>query len=409
MSQRLTVTLEFGNGAAPVPVGRLGRDPSNRTTVLEWDADFAARGLPLMPLGQGYSGLLRPDGQRGATLPGLFEDSLPDGWGRLLLDRELAARGTSRAAIGDLERLAFVGRHGAGALTYLPEAAGDASAEIDLRWFEEIIPHVEDGASAEDLARLRKISGGSQGARPKFVAQMKGSQLRSHRLPPDPGWRHVLIKARAASDPRGSVEAELAYGAAMRQAGIDSSPMKRLDGAREAFFVTDRFDRPGAGRLHLSTIAGLLDCGMAYGAVDYGDVMKLTRILCQDMGAVEQMFRRMVFNVRAMNRDDHLRNHGFVMDSNGQWALAPAYDVSFSEGPGGEQSLAVAGEGRRPGAAAIASVAKAAGIRRARASKVINEVDAALADWPRLAALHEVPGALAEEIGTAIREARGWP
>ena len=407
MIRRLKVGLDFG-GDATIRVGQLGRDPRDRVTVLEWDRDFAAAPLPILPLGSGYGGLLRPDRARGATLPGLFEDSLPDGWGRLLLDREMAARGIGRAGIGDLERLAFVGCHGSGALTYVPETGGDGPGEIDLGWFESIIPRVEEDATADELTRLRRISGGSQGARPKFVAQMNGECLRSHRLPLGDGWRHVLIKARAGGDPVGSIEAELAYGAAMRLAGIDTSPMTRLTGASESFFVTDRFDRPGDRRLHLATVAGMLDCGMTYGAVDYADLMKLARIVCRDVRAVEQMFRRMVFNVRALNRDDHVRNHGFLMDRAGAWRLAPAYDVSWSQGPGGEHSLAVAGEGRRPGAAALAQVARGAGLRPRSAARIIDEVDAALSQWPRLAEQFAVPPALDREIAAALAEARRW-
>ncbi|KAA8607728.1 hypothetical protein AL036_09620 [Salipiger aestuarii] len=409
MTRRLDVRLDFADGGPAVRVGRLGRDPATRTTVLEWDGDFARAPLPILPLGHRHDGLLRPDATRRASLPGLFEDSLPDGWGRLLLDREMAARGISRATIGDLERLAFVGRHGTGALSYTPETGDQASGAIDLGWFEDIIPRIEDGASADDLTRLRAISGGSQGARPKFVAQMNATgALRSHRAPLDPGWRQVLIKARAASDPPGSIQAELAYGTAMRRAGIETSPMARMDGAREPFFATDRFDRPGAERLHMATVAGLLDCGMVHGAVDYTDLVKLAKHLCRDARAVEQVFRRMVFNVRAFNRDDHVRNHAFLMGRAGQWRLAPAYDVSFSDGPGGEHSLAIAGEGRAPGRAALAEVARLAGIKPRQRDAIIGDIDAALATWPDLARDHGVPSGLAQRIGAAIAQARGW-
>lgn len=411
MIRRLSVHLDFGCGAEPRRVGTLGRDEARRSAAFEWDAGFAASPLPVSPVARiAYDGLLRPNAGRGARLPALFEDSLPDGWGRLLLDREIAARGISRAEIGDLERLATIGRHGAGALTYMPETGGQPIGVIDLGWFEEIIPHVEDGASAADLSRLRIISGGSQGARPKFMAQIHEDMrtLRDHRASVSEGWRQVLIKGRGSSDPVGAVQAEIGYGALMRRAGIDVSGMFALEGVRECFFATERFDRPGAGRLHMASVAGLLDSGMAHGVIDYADLVRLTKLLCGRADAVEQVFRRMVFNVRALNRDDHVRNHAFLMNAEGEWSLAPAYDVSFSEGPGGEHSISVGGEGRMPGKEAMARVAHIAGIRPARRDAIIEEVEASLAGWRAIATDHDVPQRMIRQIEHEIANARRW-
>lgn len=408
---RITVHLEFGEDAEPLRLGQLGRDAANRTSVFEWDAAFAMGSIPVSPLNRkGYSGLLVPNNRRGATLPSLFEDSLPDGWGRLLLDREIAARGISRAAIGDLERLAYVGRHGAGALTYIPETGREPLADIDIGWFEELIPQVEDGASVEDLSRLRVISGGSQGARPKFVAQLNSDMraLRDHRLPLSDGWRHVLIKGRASADPVGAIEAEIAYGRLMQRAGIQTSKMFALPGAKELFFGTDRFDRPGRGRLHASTVAGLLDIGMMHGAIDYVDLVKVAKLVCGRASDVEEVFRRMVFNIRAFNRDDHVRNHAFLMDAEGNWSLSPAYDVSFSEGPGGEHSMAVAGDGREPGMKAMTEVARIAGIKPTRRDLIVDEVDAALDCWNDVAQDLGVPSRLRQQIRSEIMRARMW-
>ena len=407
----LSVGLNFGSGAEPRTIGRLGRDHAARVVVLEWSEQFASAPLPILPLSsRPYSGLLRPDRSRRATLPGLIEDSLPDGWGKLLLDLEIEKRGISRSKIGDLERLAFVGMHGTGAMTYCPEERTEPQDVIDLVWFEDIVPIVADGASAEDLSRLRVISGGSQGARPKFMAQLGVDRktLRDHRMPLESGWRHVLIKGRASLDPFGSVHAEAAYGMMMRNAGIDVSTMFVLAGKNEDYFCTERFDRPGCSRLHTSTIAGLLDCGLAHGVVDYRDFIKLARILCRNAAVIEEVFRRMVFNARAFNRDDHVRNHAFLMDANGNWSLAPAYDVSFSAGPGGEHSMSIAGEGRFPGGEAFAQIARNAGIRKARFTAIIDQVDTALSAWEEVAKDHDVPNQLRAEITREINTARRW-
>lgn len=409
--RRLHVALEFGDGPSRA-VAQLGWDAASRQAVAEWDTGFAADPLPVSPLlVKSHGRLLRPRGSAFGSLPGLFGDSLPDGWGRLLIDRDLAARGHDRADITDLDRLAMVGTDGMGALTYRPEVhAGDAR-DISLDWFDGLVPIVGQGAAADDLERLRAMAGGSQGARPKFVAQIDrdGTRLRDHRAALDPGWRHVLVKRRALSDDPGAIEAELAYAAMARAAGIDMAPTALLRATSgEAFFVTDRFDRDGPGRWHMQTVAALLEVDFRTATLEYAELLKVVRVMTRDQRAVEQMFRRMVFNIRAMNRDDHLKNHAFLMNSNGTWTLAPAYDLSFSHGPGGEHTLLVGGEGRRPGRAQIDAVAATAGIKPRSAGEIVDQVDAALSDWPARAIEAEVPPALAGEIARAIATARGW-
>ena len=409
--RRLQVALDTGDGA-PLPVATLGWDATARQAVAEWDAGFAANPRPLSPLlVKTHDRLLRPRGSAFGSLPGLFGDSLPDGWGRLLIDRDLAARGQNRAEITDLDRLAMVGADGMGALTYRPEVQTSADQDVSLDWFDGLVPMVGQGAAADDLERLRAMAGGSHGARPKFVAQIDAdtARLRDHRAALAPGWRHVLVKRRALSDDPGAIEAELAYAAMARAAGIDMAPATLLRATSgEAFFVTDRFDRTGRGRLHMQTVAALLEVDFRTATLDYTELLKVVRAMTRDQRAVDQMFRRMVFNIRAMNRDDHLKNHAFLMDSKGTWALAPAYDLSFSLGPGGEHTLLVAGEGRRPGRAQIEAVAAKAGIRPRSAGAIIDQVDTALSDWRTHAERAEVPPPLAREIATAIETARQW-
>lgn len=411
-SIRLRAFLCF-DGQKEIPVARLGWDDRARHAVAEWDPGFSARSLPLSPLRiKSYNALLRPQQRAFGDLPALFGDSLPDGWGRLLIDRELAARGVSRVEITDLERLALVGTDGMGAMVYRPEHPHQPEKEISLDWFDRLVPELDHGIAIDDLERLRHMAGGSQGARPKFVAQLaeQGTQLRSHRKKWRKGWRQVLIKRRAKLDPPGSVEAEAAYAAMARAAGIE---IARVDVLRaesgEAFFVTDRFDRDGDQRLHMQTAAALLetDFRSAMG-FDYRQLLQMVSVLTRDRRAVEEMYRRMIFNILAMNRDDHLKNHAFLMNGDGEWRLSPAYDLSFSAGPGGEHSMLIAGEGRYPGRSAMASVAEAAGLRPGRARELIAEVRDACALWPRFARAADVPAVLQDMIGTSLVAARIW-
>jgi serine/threonine-protein kinase HipA len=213
----------------------------------------------------------------------------------------------------------------------------------------------------------------------------------------------VLVKRRAVHDDVGAVEAEAAYAAMARAAGITMAPVMVLRASSgEPFFVTDRFDRQGARRLHMQTVAALLDVDFRSATLDYIDLLKVVRAMTRDQRAVEEMFRRMVFNIRTLNRDDHMKNHAFLMDHTGTWQLAPAYDISFSQGPGGEHTLLVAGEGRKPGRTQIDQVAQKAAIKPKRAAEIVAEVDAAVADWARHAGESDVPDALTRRIADAF-------
>lgn len=411
MIRRLSIDLDFGAGST-IAVGRMGWDAARRQAVVEWNDSFVARPLPISPiLIRSHVGLFRPGSRGFGAVPALFGDSLPDGWGRLLVDRELVARGRNITDITDLDRLAMVGLDGMGALTYRPEEQPTPEDEIDLSWFEHLVPEIDGQVAAEDLERLRAIAGGSQGARPKFVAQLSpdGTQLRGHRVPWEPGWRPVLIKRRAINDPKGMVEAEAAYARMARAAGVEMTGVRIIRASNgEPFFVTDRFDRIGGRRLHMQTVAALLDVDFREATLDYAELLKITRVMTRDQRAVEQMFTRMVFNARAMNRDDHLKNHAFLMDATGAWQLSPAYDVSFSRGPGGEHTLLIAGEGRHPGRKQFLDVAKSAGIKPQRAGEIVVAVDDAVSTWANHADAEEVPMVLRGEITRALAQSSAW-
>lgn len=410
MMRRLSASLNFGR--SETLLARLGWDGTQRHVAAEWAPEFQRSPLPLSPLLlRQYTALLRPRGRAFGDLPGLFGDSLPDGWGRLLIDRDLAARGRTASGITDLDRLAMVGCDGMGALSYHPEEPQDLVDELSLDWFDNLVPRIGEAESADDLERLRQIAGGSQGARPKFVAQLSEDQtrLRDHREEWAPGWRHVLVKRRALSDPVGAVEAEAAYANLARHAGIDiaETTVLRATGG-EPFLVSQRFDRDGRARCHMQTAAALLDVDFRTATMDYGELLKLVRMVTRSQRDVEEMFRRMVFNARCLNRDDHLKNHALLMDQSGNWRLSPAYDISFSSGPGGEHSLLIGGEGRRPGREAFAAVARISGIKERIATEIVAQVDEALAQWGRVAEEAQVPDPLRAGITQAMAQAVIW-
>lgn len=402
MARRLRIDMAFAPNDIR-SVGQIAWDSARRSAAVEWDPAFVADPLPISPYHiKTLTGLYRtghPAAFEG--LPGVFGDSLPDGWGRLLIDRELERRGSTRTAITPVDRLAIVGTHGMGALIYRPEEHAVGPNSVDLGWFADLAASMGENASVDDLRRARAAAGGSAGARPKFVALLDAEtgRLRDHRLPPEPGERHVLIKHPATTDSPTAIEEEEAYATMARAAGI-AMPWTRVLRSRrgDPFLAVERFDRSGAGRVHMHTAAGLLDVDFRQLSIDYENLLKLVRWTTRHAGDQDEMFRRMTFNVLAHNRDDHLKNHAFLMDAGGSWRLSPAYDLSFSDGPGGEHHLAIAGEGRRPGRAHVEAVGRRLGMKPAAIDAVIEPVRAALADWPRHADAAGVPSRRVQQI-----------
>ena len=179
---------------------------------------------------------------------------------------------------------------------------------------------------------------------------------------------------------------EHAYALMARAAGLMMAETSVIETARgNRLFATKRFDRTASGRLHMHTASGLLNASHREAALDYGALHKLTAVLTRDSRDVARMFRHMVFNVLAHNRDDHAKNHAFLMGADGRWTLAPAYDLTSSDGPAGEHSAAIAGEGRDPGREHLLAVAKGASIPEREALGIIDEVRAAIARWPHFA------------------------
>lgn len=404
MARRLNISLDFGS--ARRLVGQMAWDSTRRVAAVEWDAEFARSPLPFSPHAiPSFVGLHRGRPAPFEGLPGVFADSLPDGWGRLLIDRELTRRGTALHLLTPVDRLAIVGRHGMGALIYEPEEEIAPREEIDLDWFAQTASAIEGDISVKDLQRLRAGTGGSAGARPKFVAQLDAERglLRDHRLPLADGFSHHIIKYRSAPDSPTAAQEELAYAHMARAAGIDMPEARVLTGdSGAAFFAVERFDRIGAERVHMHTVAGLLETDFQAPTIGYGTLLQVTQALTRHHGDLLEMFRRMAFNVLAHNRDDHAKNHAFLMDGQGGWRVSPAYDLSFSDGPGGEHHLDIAGNGRTPGRDDMLTAGRQVGLKPREMDGILAEVSEAVLNWKTHADRAGVPGARRREIADRI-------
>lgn len=383
-------------------VGRLVLQ--DRRVLFQYDAAFLGRGLELSPLRlRRTPDVITGDPALFDGLMGLFDDSLPDGWGRLLMDRRAAQLGLSSGALTPLDRLAIVGTRSMGALVYEPETTFEDPSVVRLAQLAEESIAVQQDAKGVDLERLIAVGGSPKGARPKVLIQINSDGdilLGSRDI--RPGFSAWLVKFPAPSDDRHIAALEHAYFLMAKHSGI-LVPQTRLLGktrSKPGYFAIERFDRDRNDRVHMHTLGGLLHLPHGYPALDYRDLLKVTREITRNEAAVTEMFRRACFNVFAFNRDDHSRNFAFVMDERGLWHPSPAYDLTYAEGPGGEHTMLVAGEGRNPGEPHLETLAKELGVRHG--IKVIDQVKAAIERFTFHADEAGVPAKLRKTIASAL-------
>jgi serine/threonine-protein kinase HipA len=324
-------------GEAERRIGRLYQDKRG-SVFFEYDAGWRTGGRELSPL---YLPNETSDAVTTSTpafggLHGLFQDALPDWWGERLMRRHFEERGIPWNRVTVLRKLACQGDRKMGALAFRPDPdAADFNDGLvaELGELVEAAREVMRGESDHVLAELLRSGMSPGGAQPKALLAISDdfSQIRLDDPAPD-GFGGWLVKFD--TEPvlhEGRIEA--AYAAMARAAGIHVPETRLLEAAGGCHFLTRRFDRTAAGvRLHLHSFSGLTHTPLRDG-LEYGDLMALARALTNDHRAVEEVFRRAVFNVIAANDDDHGRNHAFLMDESGEWTLAPAYDLTLATYP----------------------------------------------------------------------------
>ena len=391
-----------------IKVGRLARD-KQRQILFEYDASFLGAKLALSPFKLplvpgvvvGKSDVL--DG-----LMGVFDDSLPDGWGRLLIDRRAAELGLSAGSLSPLDRLALVGARAMGALVYEPETAIEDPTIVKLAELAKETETVLQGAGGADLERLIAVGGSPQGARPKVLIQLSPTgEVHFGARNIEPGFTAWLVKFRGPQDDASSAALEHSYSLMAKAAGLDVPRTQILGRTTRAagYFAIERFDRTGSIRRHTHTVGGLLDHPHGYKAFDYADLLKVTRRLTRDEAAVAEMFRRACFNVFARNRDDHTRNFAFVMDNKGGWRVSPAYDLTFADGPGGEHSMLICGEGRDPQRKDLLALAKQGDLKRPEV--IIDQVRTAIDGFRKFGDAAGVPPKRRDVVAKALGLSNG--
>ncbi len=311
-------------------VGTLVMTPDNRLCAFRYDKEWLAAGFSVSPLDLP----LKPDLFIAKPEPfwgnfGIFEDSLPDGYGRYLLRRLLKKQGVDDSELTPLQRLSIVGTSGMGALCYIPESyIGEEKSLPKLDDLQQMALDVLSEKSDGDEGVLYFNSGNSGGCRPKCLLQdAEGS------------W---LVKFRHTYDPKDMGLMEYRYNEIARKCDITVSDFKLMDGK---YFAAKRFDIINGVRVHIATAGALLNESIMQPKLEYKTLLHLTGYLTQDPKQVDEMFRRMVFNVLTENKDDHAKNFSFICNE-GSWSLAPAYDLTrCSNGYNGEHATSVNNHG----------------------------------------------------------------
>ena len=334
-------------------VGSLALTPENRC-AFEYDADFLRNGQSIspfyLPLKAGvFVAKQRPFGGNF----GVFADSLPDGWGSLLLDRYLTEKGINPQKITVLQRLSLIGSSGRGALEYRPAETNKwENSATDLHKLandaEKILNADYSGGS---VALLYQYAGSSGGARPKVFVKMDDGE-----------W---LVKFRSSADPENVGEIEYHYSLLAKKCGIEMPETQLFEGK---YFGVRRFDRISSGKIHTISAAGLLNADYRIPSLDYAVLLAACLKLTRNMEEVYKLFRLMVFNVLIKNRDDHAKNFSFILKNN-EWKLSPAYDLLPSTGFNGFHTTTINGQGE-PTVKDIFAIADNVGLNKRKAEEI---------------------------------------
>lgn len=395
-------------------IGAVSMTEGEDVAAFEYDPAFAASGIEVSPLAMPLSGQIYafPELSRQTYhgLPGLLADSLPDKFGNALINAWLASQGRQPESFNAVERLCYTGMRGMGALEYVPSTGPKgrqtSGIEIDklVELASEILSHrdnlhvsFEEKNKKDALKDILQIGTSAGGARAKAVIAWNPSsgEVHSGQLPAETGFEHWLLKFDGVSgnrdkeleDPGGFGLIEFAYSIMATEAGITISECRILEENNRHHFMTRRFDRLADNRkLHMQSLCGLAhyDFNMA-GAYSYEQAVLVIRQLGLPMSAIEEMFRRMVFNIIARNQDDHVKNIAFLMDKSGTWSLAPAFDLTYSFNPYGSwtasHQMTLNGKRDNFNLEDFKACARAASMKRGRAESIINEVREAVVRW----------------------------
>jgi len=337
-------------------VGRLAFSPA-QVCLFEYDTEWLNKGFSISP----FYLPLRPGVFTARNEPfdglfGVFNDSLPDGWGKLLTDRWLMEKGLNPGELTILDRLSLVGDGGMGAIVFKPtQNIKNENKKHDLGYYAKEVEKILLVEPTVALDELVNIAGSSGGARPKVLIKIEGVD-----------W---LVKFKASNDPENVGRLEYEHSILAKKCGIEMPETKLFDGK---YFGTQRFDRLGLERIHTHSAAGLLYASHRLPSLDYTALLQATMALTRDMREMEKIFRQMVFNVFIGNKDDHSKNFSFIYQ-NDHWKLSPAYDLLPSDGFNANHTTTINGKGK-PTMNDCVEVARIVSLPVKKEMRIIEEV-----------------------------------
>ena len=418
-------------------IGAVALQAGSDVAGFEYDPAFVNSGIEIAPLTMPLSHRVFrfPELPRETFygLPGLLADSLPDKFGHVLINAWLARRGRPPASMNAVERLCYTGARGMGALEFRPTIGPRAtrSRRLEVDALVELASEVltsrdrlhatfDEDTSESAMADILRVGTSAGGARAKAVIAWnpETSEVRSGQVPVEEGFEHWILKFDGVrgnrdhelDDPRGYGAIEYAYHLMATAAGIDMAECRLFEENGRRHFMTRRFDRDRNGsKRHMQSL-----CALAHydynlpGAYSYEQALQIIRRLDLGADAVEQQFRRMVFNLVARNHDDHVKNIAFLMDKRGQWRLSPAFDVTYSYNPEGDWTARhqMSVNGKREGfeLGDLRACARNASMKRGRAEAILAEVNAAVVEWARFADRADLPVEITQRLARMHRD-----
>lgn len=405
-------------------------DGPGSVAAFEYTPEFRQSGIQVAPLQMPLSDKVYTFPQLSREtfhgLPGMLADALPDKFGNAVIDQWLAAQGRLPNELDAVERLCYTGSRGMGALEFQPaegpHATESALVHVDalVELASEVLQQRESMTTTisrdreEALREILRVGASAGGARAKAIIAWNPAtnEVRSGQVTAPPGFEYWLLKFdgvennkdKDLADPQGYGAVEYAYSLMAKAAGIKMAPCHIFEENGRRHFMTKRFDRLDTGeKLHMQSLGAIAHFDFnTPDAHSYEQAIAVMRRLSLPMKDIEELFRRMAFNVVARNQDDHVKNIAFLMDKQGKWSLAPAYDVMYSYNPSSKwvsrHQMSLNNKRDNFEREDFRVVERTASMKRGRADEILDEVCEAAAKWREFAARASVDPVLEDEV-----------
>lgn len=393
------ITVYWTKGREEIKIAEIAQ-AHGTPVVFEWDKDFLKSPIELSPLlFPKRAGLTQLPQTPFDGLPGFINDSIPDGWGRILIRHRVAS---NFADLSPLDMLQYSGANSIGALSFKPSLKAKekwADGHVDLDKLQAGVEPIVAGTPSAVIEEFLAADSSPNGLRPKIIAkEIDGKLVIGDSVSTGSEW---LIKFRAPEDHPELGIVEYVYSLAARSAGLEISDTRLFNGKGGAYFGTKRFDRDSSKKLHVHTLSGILHVPPINYSVGYETMAKVAQRLTSDFEAVRSVYRLALFNVFSCNQDDHTKNVSFLMNEDGNWRVAPAYDLTFHRTKADEHKMPVLGEGK-PSEETLEEFGKRLGLTRKQVTEEVERVKQGVRTIPTLSREYGISKKISQEIEAGL-------